>query len=373
MWLIPTSLRSRFSLGEAASISGSDSPSEGGCEFWVTVNGKPSRRPFSWRGWKTRAWSRHLFSSATSPAWTPPHFGEWIWSSGAFLVSLRQRLDAGAAPQMSAGSGPSSRVSFAQLGLDLFSSRTSEDSSPSTEEPPSQRLWTTWPISGSMQSGMCFRRARSGHPIAASGSSSWPTPDAQVFNDAQSKEVWAERQKRELLKGYNGNGGGTPLGMVVRMWWGTPTEVRARERVAVQFWSTPSDDSRRSAAADAEVRKAQGHMVNLQDQAATWKTPRARADKMGQPRGNDRDDLQAQAASFRPDPEPQTPGQPSSSAGRTSRPRLNEEFVEWLMGLPAGWSDPNRSVASTDFASWATESSRWLRHLRSVPWRRGRA
>jgi hypothetical protein len=44
-----------------------------------------------------------------------------------------------------------------------------------------------------------------------------PTPDAAVFNDGQSVEAWRDRHERELEKGYNGNGGGTPLAMAVRL------------------------------------------------------------------------------------------------------------------------------------------------------------
>jgi site-specific DNA-cytosine methylase len=54
-----------------------------------------------------------------------------------------------------------------------------------------------------------------------------PTPDASVFNYSQSPETMQARKKRELAKGYNGNGGGTPLAMAVRL-LPTPTESDAR-------------------------------------------------------------------------------------------------------------------------------------------------
>lgn len=41
--------------------------------------------------------------------------------------------------------------------------------------------------------------------------------------------------------------------------------------------------------------------------------------------------------------------------------RLNPWFVEWLMGYPADWSDPD--TGSTGFGLWETRSSRWLRRL----------
>lgn len=72
--------------------------------------------------------------------------------------------------------------------------------------------------------------AHGGHPIPTTptdGPSSstagpslrrpWPTPDAAVMNDGQSVEALADRNARERAKGYNGNGGGIPLAMEVRM------------------------------------------------------------------------------------------------------------------------------------------------------------
>src|SRR4051812_13911279 len=90
---------------------------------------------------------------------------------------------------------------------------------------------------------------------AGSGSSSSPaplmaTPDASVFNDGQTLEAWQERHERERAKGYNGNGGGTPLAMQVRM------------------LPTPDGyDGTRGGAQPPEIRREGGHAVSLQDVA----------------------------------------------------------------------------------------------------------
>jgi hypothetical protein len=44
---------------------------------------------------------------------------------------------------------------------------------------------------------------------------------------------------------------------------------------------------------------------------------------------------------------PQYDAGPGSSAGLT----LNPCFVEWMMGLPAGWSDPACPLSATEFLS----------------------
>lgn len=44
----------------------------------------------------------------------------------------------------------------------------------------------------------------------------WPTPNALASNDGESPETWRARQERMKLKGYNGNGAGVPLAILVQ-------------------------------------------------------------------------------------------------------------------------------------------------------------
>jgi len=54
-------------------------------------------------------------------------------------------------------------------------------------------------------------------PTSGGGERLLPTPDGGSFNDGQSTEVWRERKARELAKGYNRNGFGTPIAMAVQL------------------------------------------------------------------------------------------------------------------------------------------------------------
>jgi hypothetical protein len=54
-------------------------------------------------------------------------------------------------------------------------------------------------------------------PTSDGGERLLPTPDGGSFNDGQSTEAWRERKARELAKGYNRNGFGTPIAMAVQL------------------------------------------------------------------------------------------------------------------------------------------------------------
>jgi hypothetical protein len=221
----------------------------------------------------------------------------------------------------------------------------------------------------------------------------WPTPDAQTMNDGQSEEAWRIRHERERLKGYNGNGGGTPLAPFAQM-WPTPRTVtgggesgeRKRElgrtasgggdlQAAAAMWPTPT----------SEDGESTGHRPSTHTSGATtltaasrsWATPRS--SDVG-PRGGTtgfglRNEVAAWATpsaqmwrSENPEQSPEhapplsrqvlritPPGRESSPSDPTSRQRLNPAFVEWLMGWPEGWSTP---IARTACTSSVTASSR---------------
>ena len=177
----------------------------------------------------------------------------------------------------------------------------------------------------------------------------WPTPDAQVMNETQTLEAREARKARELVKGYNGNGGGEPPGFAVKRW---ATPVRADgERSSlgmfhgregnptllgqVQMWATPKG----TAGGNVSRGNERSGELLLEGQAQMWATPQAR-DWSG-PHGT---------------PGPRDLPTLSAGAERFNRARLNPLFVEWLMGFPIGW---------TDSAPLGTEWSRWWRLMRS--------
>ena len=102
----------------------------------------------------------------------------------------------------------------------------------------------TWPKSGSMRNGSVFPRPVPGPAISAGASSSspglLPTPAAGNFNDGESLESWEARRQRNLAKGINGNGQGTPLAIAAQQLLPTP---RASANENRQTRRTPSQEA----------------------------------------------------------------------------------------------------------------------------------
>jgi hypothetical protein len=142
-----------------------------------------------------------------------------------------------------------SKVIAAAFGSSAFVSFGSFDRPSSSWK--TWALWSTedsilssaaWPAHGTMRSGFAYElptlELRTGGTASSSSRGNqptdpksaeartiemWPTPDANAFNDGQSIEAYQARKKRELAKKVNGNGGGTPLAMAVKLTWPTPT------------------------------------------------------------------------------------------------------------------------------------------------------
>jgi len=193
------------------------------------------------------------------------------------------------------GCGTSMRESLASYDPGSSSWKTSQRSLLGGWETYSER----WPVSGTMQSGRLFELPTSARPTGESGCSSWPTPDAAVFNVSESPESFRARQEALKAKGINGNGCGTPLAMAVKMW---PTATRQDANASgAAGYSTESRRHSGTTLTDAVVRKM-------------WTTPQARNAKIKH--GGSRQDLPVQVDG-----------------------KLNPTWVCALMGFPMDWFD----------------------------------
>jgi hypothetical protein len=180
----------------------------------------------------------------------------------------------------------------------------------------------------------------------AAAASHWPTPVANDDNKSPEAHL-AMKQRMGERDGTHSN----------------RTAITSLQVLAIA-WRTPSDDSKRGGAADAAARAAdaaaraaQGHTINLQDQARTWATPTTRDHKDG---ANPSELVPTNSLLGRQAPRTLLPGGSSSTAGR----KLNPRFVEWLMGWPLGWTDCG-SPATASFQTW--RRSRFAPCITSLP------
>lgn len=236
----------------------------------------------SWRRvWKTATYLRRLSGLTSSPSTLVPGVGSWIASLQASRVNPGPLLASGSASRTTDGSGGGLHGSFAIWDPASSSWRMSQG----FLFPGLDTFSGPWPRWGSLQSGGCSARPAWAPPTSASEYSSWPTATVEGNNN------------RVGLSEKSGDGLGTAAKA-----WGTPTNSRPLNEVATR-----------------------------------WHTPRAAAAKMGSPRDNDRDDLQAQARDW---PTPRA-GNPSS--------RQSESYCRGnptLLGAARDcWPTPDASVS----------------------------
>lgn len=357
MWIfIPTESCPSVPASECSTKeSGSDSNTLASpVKLWLTLSGTATQRPACWRGWANRHWSRHLFQTASK-----------ILTSGGADALIGSWLDSLASPGLppankkarptKGGSGQPSRESSETRHLRWYSSKTS----PALfQEVDFISYSTTLPKWGSMRNG-CISRRKAWEPrIAANESSSWPTPAASVAQDGEQPESWLERRERLKKTANNGNGAGMPLTIASQL-WSTPNGMaggsvsRGGDRInepllagQVEQWATPHTSSMMGPGTEGR-----GGGENIQTQVERWPTPAARDHKGANdelPTHNSRPLNEVAKVFSPPDPERIGESSPKNCGQQSQGRRLNACFVEWLMGIPVGWTiaEPTNSAVS---------------------------
>lgn len=162
------------------SVLGSEaltSDSMNGVELWATSSGKPSLRPVSWRGWKTRLWILRL--SGTISRRSMAERGVEAWISSLRDTPASRSLSQGSEQERTtlATSGPTSLGSSLRLSLLWSSLRTSRGTSRSVSRKSSLKF----PRWGSMRSGVASEQVKWEPPTVGRDSSSWPTATALSY------------------------------------------------------------------------------------------------------------------------------------------------------------------------------------------------
>ena len=217
--------------------------------------------------------------------------------------------------------------------------------------PMGARLSESFPSWGTTVSGELWEQEMPAHPTSESGGgvSEYPTPPALPYGTGNNYKVNEGQPAAHRPS----------LDTMARSQWPTPDATNVGDGTPYETLKTNMTARRartKEAVKRGEVKPGSGRSENLVMKVAemeTWATPVAPAPHDSQnsagayrkPRAGYGVELPNQAIDSQLGPQaPQTEtvGQESSpsvqNSPRPSPKRLNPNFVEWLMGLPIGWT-----------------------------------
>lgn len=165
---------SAFAPASAASILDFTSQSPDTALF-VLSNDKPSARPFSWRGWRTRAFVRHLSGTICAPSMATRGVAAFISSLPAIHASRSHIRDTAKVATTPGTFGLMSPVWSERSRHDGFSLKTCQGICPSVSTTSSDSF-RTW-ASGLLRAS--HRRLKQAGRTSGNGCSFWATPTAR--------------------------------------------------------------------------------------------------------------------------------------------------------------------------------------------------
>lgn len=350
MWVIPPSISSAFAREQLVSISAylSRNPERG---LGAMSSGKLTPRPYSWRGWRTRPWSRRLFGAATFGTSTRDASGAIsVWLSRETRASPTASPETGREPTTSDGCSTGFSKSSTKAGLLLFSGKTSRGI-PTGSSPSWSRHWKEW--AAALRQEYSARR-ESAPATAGNDCSSWPTADTPSGGRVMPEGTTPTGRTPDGRKVTVGLENAAKMWPTARSEDSESSGERKSRGVADTLtavsrqWTTPQahDVAQGSPARVGRYGTKHGGR-NLTDDVQAWPTPAATEARQGyqdRTRGKkgSQESLSTVAMkshSTPPDP-PTQDGQPSSQARRI----LNPLFVEWLQNWPIGWTDCDSAV-----------------------------
>ena len=143
-------------------------------ELYVTLSGKPQRRPLSWRGWKTRPYIRRLSGTMLAPSMADRGVDAFISSLPAIRASRTRQQEKGSVQLMTAGLSTKCYGLSKKCGLFVSSVKTSRGTR-TDNLPLSSRHWKEWAIALRQEYSQRQKLARA---TSANDCSSWPTARA---------------------------------------------------------------------------------------------------------------------------------------------------------------------------------------------------
>ena len=332
MWIIPKNYtQSSVSALDTVASSEDLSLPDLHIESSLMWRSKPSPLQTWLRRWKRDSWFRHLCGRILKPCQHRAFESELTYSLAVIPVSPSARQGFAEAQTTPDTSGPILGDTLNQLDLFDASLKTSRDTSVSDLEKSSK----TWKALVTQRRGEYSARLKSAHRIRESESTFLPTPSATQYGSNQGGAAGRTGKVRHSLES-----------MAKHDLWPTPTtqdnnQIKGKDKRgttlggAVRNWPTPtaSDSQGGPRQMDGKRGRALKDLTN-----PTWPTPSARDHKGGYIGGRIRN---GKVSFDTLDVAVQHISNKDKKSGT-----LNPDWVEWLMGVPTGW---------TDLGSWGTE------------------
>lgn len=328
MWILPSEL-CHCSPGSAASTSESRQPLSSlapEAAWWLTASGKPTLQASSWRGWRTRPWSRRLFGAATYDSWMAALCAAGLTGlsgdspartsaapAAAKASKRRKKKAAATSPKTAADSGLNMHALLARFDPQARTLKTSQLYAFQVADSISSSV--NWPRSGMMRNGCIFALPTSAPPTSANESSSLhgippsgtdsgearPTPVASEDNTSPEARTPNPGHQWPSPRAEDGESAGNHPRSVdsltgATQLWNTPTSAPEAPNTNSNMTSKPGSmgeqatdwpTPRTANVSGSQQRLAQGPNPGLEDAAQDWQTPGADSFRS---RGGDRKD-----------------------------------------------------------------------------------
>ena len=315
---------------EVIEASASGSGSQGSmCAPSAMSSASPTRRRSSGHASPTATSTTLPSGTMSAPSTEAPGVGPWISSLRASRASRTPSLDGGPAMLTSATYGRTPSESFARFDPTTCSWRTlaliSETGWHRHTLTPS---WLTLPASGMTRGGHLYRLPPLVPHTSVGAGGALPTPVVSRHPQNRSPSPGAAvRLSRE--------------GMAGRGLWPTPTAADSERQSATYmrgWWRTPRANDGKGGLTFANGSERASTDFYLPDQVnmverARWPTPRASDGEKGL------------------DPDHEAGGRHAPALPTTVGGKLNPRWVEWLMGIPIGWTSC-APLAMASYRQW---------------------
>jgi len=336
MWILPKQLHTSAYVPDMKELGLDSEAFSQICEKSLTWRGKDSLSRTWLQRWKRENWMQHLSSRTLKPSHTESFVDKWTSSLEDSRVSHSQLLESVKQLKTPDTSFPTSQTESESANLELFSLKTLQESSQPRQQTESQfssmssESWRDWVTE---QRQEYSRRVKSAHLTRESESSSsestkkWATPNTMDHMAQRSPEA-LKRQFETTRKGRT-------------------APANLREQVHPRNWPTVTvGEEKYRIKGNSQASKCLSAMavrgeLGPQDQVNPNTTGKSQ-ESWGTPRAST-----AMSAKITENLVNRNVGNLEEQQGTQSiGGKLNPNWVEHLMGLPAGW---------TDLGSWETE------------------